>query len=267
MRKSRKKSRRKKLYGAAAKSHAKKAGRRRSKRRKTTSRRRTKRSRARARTKRTKRSRARRGIRKRPTIIVSRSGRYYRPRRSKFFKRPRRVNGRRRRRNGGGSLVRAVKNVLQVRTLTRYAALGGGIFAGTLFSRMLNTGVVPFTKIALPSSLTVALAKARPVHGILHIILGSVVAARSRNKFVQDAGVGMAALGGFDLVMQVASRLGIAGLPTFSGMNIDMLGRARSPRVAGMNIDLRGNVNLMGNVNMEDNSETHLADAINEAIS
>ena len=251
----RKVSRRKKLYGAAAKSHAKKTSRR--KRRKTSARK----------TRKASRKRARRGVRKRPTIIVSRSGRYYRPRRSKFFKRPRRVNGRRRRRNGS-SLMSGLRSALQLQSLSRYASIGGGIFAGTLFSRMLNTGVVPFTSIALPAAVTGALQKARPLHGLLHIVLGSLVASKDRNKYVKDAGIGIAALGGFDIVMQIASRVGIPGLPTFSGMNVDLLGRARPRSVSGMNVSLRGmNVSMMGEVRPGAQTETHLADALNEMVS
>ncbi len=258
-----KKHRRKKLYGAAAAAHAKKLGRRKKGRRKA--------KKARAH-KRKSHRKGRSGIRKRPVIIIGKSGRYYRPRRSKFFKKSRRVNGRRRRRNGGSSLMSVVKNVFQVRTISQYAALGGGIFAGTLFSRFLNTGVIPFTSVKAPASVTTALAKARPVHGVLHILLGALIAAKSRNKYVKDAGMGLAALGGFDLVMQVASRLGVPGLPAFSGMNVDLMGRYQAPRrVSGMNVDLRGmnvrRANLMGNVNSQETTEPEIADAINDMLS
>ncbi len=219
----------------------------------------------------TKRSTKRRsGRRIRPTIIVARSGKYFRPRRSKYFRKPRKVNGRRRarRHNGSKSIMAAVRNVFQVRTISRYASIGGGIFAGTLFSRMLNTGNVPFTSMALPASITSTLQKIRPVHGLIHILAGTLIAGKSRNKYIQDAGLGLAALGGFDLLMQVLSKAGVMNLPTFSGMNVNML-PGRAPRVTGMNVDLRSrkmagmNVNLMG----DDVDAGGLADDLNASLS
>ncbi len=213
--------------------------------------------------------RSRSGKHIRPTIIVARSGKYYRPRRSKYFKTARKVNGRRRRRhNGGKSIVSAIKNVFQVKTLTQYASIGGGIFAGTLLSRMLNTGMIPFTTQAIPKSVSDILAKIRPAHGLIHIALGTIVAAKSRNKYIKEAGLGLAALGGFDMLMQVLSKMGVANLPTFSGMNIDY--RSAPRRVAGgMNVDLRSrrmagmNVNLMG----ADTDAGGLADDLNAMLS
>lgn len=224
-------------------------------------------SRAKRSTKRARKSRS--GRRIRPTIILSR-GKLYRPRRSKYFSRPRKVNGRRRRRsNGSGSLVRAVKGVFQVRTISRYASIGGGIFLGTLFSRLLNTGVVPFTALALPAALMAPLQKLRPIHGLLHMALGALVASKVRNKYAQDAAIGIAALGGFDLVTQVLSRVGVVGLPTFSGMNVDLVsGRTM---YSGMNVSMRPmagmNVDLKGMARSYDSESDHLADNINDMLS
>lgn len=223
---------------------------------------------------------SRAGRRIRPVIISSR-GKLYRPRRSKTFPKSRRVNGRRRRSNGK-SLVSSIKSIFQVRTISRYASIGGGIFAGTLFSRMLNTGLVPFTSIALPASITTSLAKVRPFHGLLHILAGSLLMTKVRGKYAQDVGVGLAALGGFDLLMQVLSRVGVKNLPTFSGMNVTWSGRSQyagdtypGAMAGGMNVDLRRgarkmagyNVDLMGEARHRDAESEHLADSINDMLS
>lgn len=218
-------------------------------------------------------SKRRVGRRIRPTIIMAKSGKYYRPRRSKYFKKPRRINGRRRRANGSKSIMAAVKNVFQVRTISRYAAIGGGIFAGTLFSRMLNTGVVPFTSMAMPQSVTQTLAKVRPFHGLLHILAGTLIASKVRNKYIQDAGLGIAALGGFDLLMQLLSKAGMVNLPTFSGMNVNLLGATQygdMGDMSGMNVDLRATslsgAYRMGDGRSSDAESNHIADNINDML-
>ncbi len=235
-----------------------------------------------------KRRKSTTGKRIRP-VIISRGKGLYRPARSKTFKVSRRVNGRRRRRNGalGGSLVRTVKGMFQVPSLLKYASIGGGIFGGTLLSKLLNTGLVPFTSIALPASITSTLAKVRPAHGLVHIALGAVVASKSRNKHVKDAAIGLAALGSFDLLMQVLAMAGMKNLPTFSGMNIDLRGMSQygmsypgsvygAPKQAGMNVDLRGrrtramagmNVDMLGEARARDAENSHLADNINDMLS
>jgi hypothetical protein len=213
------------------------------------------------------------GRRIRPTILVSKTGAYRRPRRSKYFKRPRMVNGRKRRRlsrrRNGGSLMSIVKRTLTVSTLSGYLSIGGGIFAGAMLSRMLNTGVVPFTETALPASVSETLGSkyVRPFHGILHIVLGGLIASKVKNKYVRDAGMGLAALGGYDLLSQALSALGVANLPSLSGMNVNMLGRTS---YSGMNVDLLGggmNVDLMGDSRSSDAESGYLADNINDMIS
>lgn len=216
---------------------------------------------------------ARSGRRIRPTILVTRSGAYRRPRRSKYFKRPRMVNPRRRRstrrRRNGGNLMSIVKRTLTVSTLSGYLSIGGGIFAGALLSKMLNTGMVPFTTSALPASVSDTLGSkyVRPFHGILHIVLGGLIAAKVKNKYVRDAGMGLAALGGYDLLSQALSALGVADLPSLSGMNVNLLGRTS---YAGMNVDLLSggmNVDLRGDSRGSDAESGYLADNINDMIS
>lgn len=206
----------------------------------------------------------------RPTVIVSKTGRYYRPARSKYFKRPRRIN--RRRRNGlGGSLVSIIKKIFTVSSVSNYLGIGGGIFLGTMLSKLLNTGVVPFTTTSIPSSITDTLSNkyVRPFHGFLHIIAGTLIASKMRNKYAKDVGVGLAALGGFDLLTQALSAVGMVGLPTFSGMNCNLLGKTQyGAEYSGMNVDLSGmNVNMLGDARNSDAEDDQLADNINDMIS
>lgn len=210
------------------------------------------------------------GRRIRPTILVSKTGSYRRPRRSKYFKRPRMVNGRRRKaRRNGASLMSIVKRTLTVSTMAGYLSIGGGIFAGALLSRMLNTGMVPFSQTALPDSVSETLSNkyVRPFHGILHIVLGGLIASKVKNKYVRDAGMGLAALGGYDLLSQALSALGVTNLPTLSGMDVNMLGRTS---YSGMNVDLLGggmNVDLTGDARYSAAESNYLADNINDMIS
>ncbi len=214
------------------------------------------------------------GRRIRPTILVSKSGMYRRPRRSKYFKRPRMVNGRKRRRltrrRNGGSIMASIKRVLTVSTLSGYLSIGGGIFAGAMLSKMLNTGLVPFVNTTLPASITTTLSSkyVRPFQGVLHIVLGTIIANKVKNKYVRDAGMGLAALGGYDLLSQALSALGVANLPVLSGMNVNLLGGRTS--YTGMNVDLLGggmNVDLMGDSRASDAESGYLADNINDMIS
>lgn len=160
----------------------------------------------------------------RPVVIVS-GGKFHRPKRSKYFKHPVRINRRRRRhvrRNPafGGTM----RSVFRMSTLKRALAVGGGIALGTMVSKFLTTGILPFTATpVLPASVTGVLAKARPVHGLLHIAVGLYLQKR-RNPIVKDLGMGVIALGGFDLLSQVLSLAGVRGLPTFSGMNVSLMG-------------------------------------------
>lgn len=212
------------------------------------------------------------GRRIRPTIIVTRTGHYRRPSRSKYFKRPRMVNPKRRKsrvRRSNGNILATVKRLFTVNTMSSYLSIGGGVLAGGFLSRMLTTGMVPFTTTALPSSISETLNNkyVRPFHGVLHIVLGTLIASKVRNKYVRDAGMGLAAIGGYDLLSQALSFLGMSALPTLSGMNVNMLGRTS---YSGMNVDLLGggmNVDLMGDARASDAESGYLADNINDMLS
>lgn len=267
------------------KSHSKKAHKKSSKKRarKTVAKKSHRKSRA-------KKSRAKSyGRRARPVIYVDGHGNFHRPKkgRVRYFKKAgMKVNGRRHRkarkhyarRRNGTSIMSAIKNVFQVRTIAQYASIGGGLFAGTLLSKLLNTGLVPFTSYQLPASVTDTLSKVRPAHGLIHILAGTLLAAKSRNKYLKDAGIGLAALGGFDLLMQGLSMAGVKNLPTFSGMNVNLMGMTQyslpnsaggvPPRMSGMNVNLRGmNVDLMGDAWADECESNHLADNINDMVS
>lgn len=211
------------------------------------------------------------GRRIRPTILVSKSGSYRRPSRSKYFKRPRMVNPRKRRhaRRRNGNIMSAIKRTLTVSTLSGYLSIGGGIFAGALLSKMLNSGLVPFTSTALPSAVTNITTQkyVRPFQGILHIVLGTMIASKVKNKYLKDAGMGLAAMGGYDLLSQALSLMGVANLPSLSGMNVDLLGRTS---YSGMNVNMLGggmNVDLMGDSRASDAESGYLADNINDMLS
>jgi hypothetical protein len=62
--------------------------------------------------------------------------------------------------------------------------------------------------------------------------------------------------------------MGMVGLPTFSGMNVNMLGRTQYNELSGMNVDLSGmNVNMLGNANYRDAESDEIADNINDMLS
>lgn len=164
----------------------------------------------------------------RPVVIVS-GGKYHRPKRSKYFSRPTRINRRRRARHNPG-FSGSVKSIFKMSTLKRVLAVGGGILTGTFVSKFLSTGMLPGVSTPiLPASVTSVLAKARPVHGVFHLIVGFYL-QKQRNPIVKDLGMGVAALGGFDLLTQVLSLAGVKNLPTFSGMNVNLLGMNVNPQ-------------------------------------
>jgi hypothetical protein len=155
------------------------------------------------------------GKRIRPVVIVS-GGKFYRPRRSKAFKRPTRINGRRRRRSNPAVSIR---NVFSMRNITRYLSIGGGMVAGNMVTSFVATGVLPFggTTSIYPDSVQEMMAKARPVLGLANLLVGAFVASKVRNPMLKDAALGIAAYGGFDLFTQV---LGMMGVTQLAGMDI-----------------------------------------------
>lgn len=163
-------------------------------------------------------TRSRAGKRIRPVVIVS-GGKFYRPRRSKAFRRPTRINrARRRRRNPTATMRR----VFSVQNITRYLAIGGGMVAGSMVTSFFATGVLPFgTTSIYPAGMQDAMSKARPVLGLGNLLVGAWVAGRVRNPMLKDAALGIAAYGGFDLFTQL---LGLMGVTQLSGMDIPMMG-------------------------------------------
>lgn len=184
----------------------------------------------------------------RPVVIVSGNG-FRRPAKSKYFSGPTRINPRRRRksrrgmrRNPGFSRMLPLRSAFSKSSLMHYVGIGGGIGLGAMLSRFLNTGAVPFMS-APPTvpSWVVTLQKARPLHGLIHILVGVTLASKVRNPIAKDLGAGLAALGGFDLLMQGLTFAGVKGLPTFSGMNVNLMGMNYDvPRTVLPSAGLRG---------------------------
>lgn len=194
-----------------------------------------------------RRKRSHSGKRIRPVVIVS-GGKFYRPRRSKVFRRPARINGRRRRRSNPAVTIR---NVFSMRNITRYLAIGGGMVVGSTVTSFVATGILPFggSTSIYPAAMQDAMSKARPVLGLANLLVGAFVASKVRNPMLKDAALGIAAYGGFDLFTQV---LGLMGVTQLAGMDISgpFLGAGRfasqnrsygSPAVVdGMDIPMSG---------------------------
>lgn len=164
------------------------------------------------------RARSKSGKRIRPVVIVS-GGKFYRPRRSKAFKRPTRINGRRRRRSNPSTSIR---KVFSIQNITRYLAIGGGMVAGNMVTSFLATGILPFQSTSIyPTAVQDIMTKARPVLGLGNLLVGAFVASKVRNPMLRDAALGIAAYGGFDLFTQI---LGMMGVSALAGMDIPMMG-------------------------------------------
>jgi len=162
-----------------------------------------------------RRAMSRSGKRIRPVVIVS-GGKFYRPRRSKAFKRPTRINGRRRRRSNPAVSIR---RALSMPNIIRYLAIGGGMAAGSMVTSFVATGIMPFgggTSI-YPASIQSAMQKARPVLGLANLVVGAALAGKVKNPMLRDAALGIAAYGGFDLFTQI---LGLMGVTQLAGMDI-----------------------------------------------
>jgi hypothetical protein len=194
------------------------------------------------------RRKSHRGKRIRPVVIVS-GGKFYRPRRSKAFRRPTRINGRRRRRSNPDTSIR---KVFSMQNITRYLAIGGGMVAGSMVTSFFATGILPFTTTSIyPAAMQDAMSKARPVLGLGNLLVGAYVAGKVRNPMLRDAALGIAAYGGFDLFTQL---LGFMGVTQLAGMDISgpFLGAGRfesqnrsygSPAIVdGMDIPMQGDL-------------------------
>jgi hypothetical protein len=163
------------------------------------------------------------GRRVRPVVVVS-GGKFYRPRRSKTFRRPTRINGRRRHRKNpfmGSSL----KSILSLKNIGRYVALGGGFIVGSSLTKFLTTGKIPFMgDAAAPAGWVSTIAVARPAFGLINLIAGAFMASKVRNAYLKDVAMGVAVFGGYDLLTQALSYMGVQNVPMIAGMDISMLG-------------------------------------------
>lgn len=164
----------------------------------------------------------------RPVVVLS-GGKFHRPKHSKYFKGPTRINRRRKYRNNPGMSISSVKGLFNPRSITRILSVGGGVLGGAFLTRFLNTGMLPGLSMQIiPDSFLPTLTKARPVFGLVQVVVGMYL-QKKRSLIAKDIGIGMAAVGGFDLLTQILSLAGIGNLPTLGGMNVQ-------PSLAGMNV-------------------------------
>lgn len=155
----------------------------------------------------------------RPVVIVS-GGKYHRPKKSHYFSKPTKINRRRKYRRNPAKTVAMVKQVFAPKSLIRILSVGGGVLGGGVLLQFLSTGTLPgIATPILPASITAPLAKARPGFGLIAVFAGMYMQKR-RSPVVQDAGIGVAALGGYDLLVQLLRLVGVANLPMLSGMNV-----------------------------------------------
>lgn len=172
----------------------------------------------------------------RPVLVVS-GGQFRRPAKSKYFTGPTRINRRRKYRKNPGVSIASVKSLFTPRSITRILSVGGGVLGGAFLTRFLNTGMIPGLSMQIiPASFLAPLSKARPVFGLAQVVVGMYL-QKKRSPIVKDIGIGMAAVGGFDLLTQILSLAGLTNLPTLSGMNVQpYLGMNVSPSFLGMNV-------------------------------
>ncbi len=171
----------------------------------------------------------------RPVVVVS-GGKYHRPKGSKYFRGPTRINRRRKYRRNPGRALPGLKSLFSTKILTRVLSMGGGVLGGAFLIRFLLTGMLPGLNMQIiPASFLAPLSKARPVFGIAQVIAG-VYLQKKRSPIAKDIGIGLTAIGGYDLLTQILSLVGVTSLPTLAGMNVSpYLGMNVSPSFLGMN--------------------------------
>lgn len=177
-----------------------------------------------------RRSRGKRGMRRsrarhsaRPVMIVASSA----PSRKR--KSARRVKRSRRRMRKNPNFSTSFRSLTKISAWKRIFAVGGGVLGGTLLTSFLTTGMFPGSTMTLiPASVTGMLSKARPIHGVVHLMIGFYL-QKKRNPMVKDIGLGVAAQGGYDILTQVLKLAGL-NIPTLAGMNVSMLGMNVNPQ-------------------------------------
>ncbi len=123
-------------------------------------------------------------------VLTRRAGRWYRPKRSKLFRRPTRINP--------AFNVNLKRIFSQANLLSLFS-----IFFGLAAAAKLNRFLVGSNGV-LTGLVSNASAKQwiRRLSGFAHIAIGGVVTSKARNQYVRNAGTGMAAMGVYDLVTQ-----------------------------------------------------------------
>lgn len=181
----------------------------------------------------------------RPVLVVS-GGQFRRPAKSKYFTGPTRINRRRRYRRNPGMNLSSVKGIFKPRSITRILSVGGGVLGGAFLTRLLSSGMIPgLSTQIIPPSFLGPLSKARPVFGLVQVMVGMYL-QKQRSPVMKDLGIGVAAVGGFDLLTQILSLVGVTNLPTLGGMNVNasLMGMNVSPSFLGMNVQTMAGENV-----------------------
>ena len=182
---------------------------------------------------RTRRRRAKRNPtfgKHRPVLIYGSKG-WKRPKRSRL-KKGFRVNGRRRRRNPGMALsVGSVKSALSIKNLTSLMSMGGGFLVGMQLSAFLAGG--SFFGMGTGTLSNAMWQKARPVQGLVHVIVGGMLASRARSPLVKNVAMGVAASGAYDVLAQILNMAGVKLLPVMGGWSMPATAGWAMPATAG----------------------------------
>jgi len=136
----------------------------------------------------------------RPTLLYS-GGRWFRRKRSKLIRKGTRINPKRRRHfRSRRSYRRNPALPFNIQNVAMGGVkIAGGIVAGGL--------LMPVVTMVMPKDLT---AKYGKFYGVIHIVLGAVLASFLKNKMLKDAALVVAGTGVYDLI---ASNVGMLGLP------------------------------------------------------
>lgn len=138
-------------------------------------------------------------------LIFKRGGKLYRSKRSKFFSGPTMINPRRRRRRGYRRNPFNVKALLNKDWLMTIASFSGGMVLGTLALPVINK-LVPAT----------SQTKVRPYLGLAHVILGGLLAGFVKNKRGREVGLGVAAIGVYDVIAHLLPTWQLPTIPDYN---------------------------------------------------
>jgi len=131
----------------------------------------------------------------------------------------RRINRRRRRRNP--NIMASVRRAFSRQWLMQSLTVGGGVVAGFMG--------MPLVYRLVPESNRTTL---RPYLGIVHVLIGALMAGMLRNARMKQMGVVIAGTGVYDLLAQNISQLGLPGLPVSNILLDQAFGGGAAPALA-----------------------------------